>query len=329
MWYQVVPNTPNRLCGAPHTSGQSCWLLIQAGPPRLIELELRDLLAQRLVVVAGDGGADDLRLDLLDLEQIRREISGVLRHQQVVDDLAAIGLDQRLGRRRGRMAPHVVVRQQQPVLADRLHRVGDRGLREVRAVAVPHELDAAAVLARLARRRGIGIEEDGAMLVGDLGDRVGDARVQRADQDRAILARDEALGDARAGSRARFRVRRDPLDLAAEHAALGVPLVDDDADGAMLVLAAVAELAADVVGETELDRLLALRVGAIVMPTGRRRHRRRRATPSSGCPSGPYAVMGRAQFCCASSSSPPLRMAARLFDGGSLFGHRIIILSAM
>ena len=29
--YQVVPNTPNRLSGAPQMSGQSCWLEIQAG----------------------------------------------------------------------------------------------------------------------------------------------------------------------------------------------------------------------------------------------------------------------------------------------------------
>src|SRR5829696_2932770 len=63
----------------------------------------------------------------------------------------------------------------------------------------------------------------------------------------------------------RFGVGGDPLDLAAEHPALGVELLDRDLDAAQVVLARVAVLAAGVAGEPELDRL-SLRVGAIVRP---------------------------------------------------------------
>ena len=135
-------------------------VLLVVDPGRLVvELELRDLLAQRLDVVAADRGRDHVRLGLLDLQQIRGEVAGVLRHQQVVDDLAAGALDLRLGRRRGGVAPDIIVGQQQPVLADLLDRVLHRRLGEVGAVAVPHELDARAVLAGLARRRRIGVED--------------------------------------------------------------------------------------------------------------------------------------------------------------------------
>ena len=84
----------------------------------------------------------------------------------------------------------------------------DRSLREIGAVAVPDKLDARAILARLARRGRIRVEVNGAVFVGDLGDRVGDAGVERADQDQAVLAGDEALGDAAAGGRVRLGVRR-------------------------------------------------------------------------------------------------------------------------
>ncbi len=72
-------------------SGQSCWLLIQAG--LVLELQVGDLLAQRLDVVAADRRRDHVRLGLLHLQQIGGEVARVLRHQQVVDDLAAGLLD--------------------------------------------------------------------------------------------------------------------------------------------------------------------------------------------------------------------------------------------
>ncbi|MNC89736.1 hypothetical protein D3C83_57160 [compost metagenome] len=56
---------------------------------------MHHLLAQRLDVVAAHRRGDHLRLDLLDLEQVGREVPGILRHQQLLDDLAAIGLDER------------------------------------------------------------------------------------------------------------------------------------------------------------------------------------------------------------------------------------------
>ena len=159
-------------------------VLLVVDPGRLaavIELELSNLLAQRLVVVASHCSRHDVRLELLDLEQIRREVARILRHQQIVHDATAGRLNLALGRGGGGMAIDVVVRQQQPVLTDRAHGVLDRGLGEVRAVTIPHELDAAAVLSCLARGRGIGVEINGAVLVGDLRDGVGNARMQSAD----------------------------------------------------------------------------------------------------------------------------------------------------
>ena len=90
--------------------------------------------------------------------------------------------------------------------------------------------------------------------------------MQRADQDGAVLAGDEAFGDAAAGGRRRLGVRRDERDLAAEHAAFGVELVDRHLDAAEIILAAVAVLAAGIAGQAELDRLRALRPGVILFP---------------------------------------------------------------
>ena len=243
-------------------------VLLVVDPGRLaVELELRDLLAQRLDVVAADRGRHHVRLGLLDLQQIRGEVAGVLRHQQIVDDLAAGRPRPGLGRGRGGVAPDIVVGQQHPVLADRIDRVLHRRLGEIGAVAVPDEFDARAVFARLARRRGIGVQVDHAVFAGDLGDGVGDAGVHRADQDGAVFSGDEALGDAAAGGRRRFGVGRDPGDLAAEHAAFGVDLVDRHLDAAQIVLAAVAVLAAGIAGETKLDRLGgALRPNPVFLP---------------------------------------------------------------
>lgn len=77
----------------------------------------------------------------------------------------------------------------------------------------------------------------------------------------------KTLGDAAAGRGRRFGVGRDPGDLAPEHAAFGVDLVDGHLDSAQIVLPAVAVLAAGIAGETELDRLgRALRPNLILLP---------------------------------------------------------------
>jgi hypothetical protein len=162
--------------------------------------------------------------------------------------------------------PHIVVGEQKPPLADLVDRVLHGGLGEIGAVAVPHELHARAVLSRFARRGGIRVEIDGAVLGGDLRDGVGDAGMHRAEQKAALLLRDEALGHAGAGGRVGLGIGGDPLDLAAEHTALGVELVDGEPHAAHVVLAAVAVLAAGVAGETELDRLGALRPDTVVLP---------------------------------------------------------------
>src|SRR4029079_9585070 len=90
--------------------------------------------------------------------------------------------------------------------------------------------------------------------------------MQRADQDGAVLARDEAFGDAAAGGRRRLGVRGNEGDLAPQHAAFGVDLVDRHLDAAEIILAAVAVLAAGITGQAELDRLGALRPGVILPP---------------------------------------------------------------
>ena len=243
-------------------------VLLVVDPGRLaVELELGDLLAQRLDVVAADRGRHNIRLRLLDLQQIRREVTGVLRHQQIVHDLAAGAFDLRFRRSRRGVAPHVIVGEQHPVLADGIDGVLDRRLGEIGAVAVPDEFDARTVFAGLAGRRGVGVEVDHAVLGGDLGDGVGDAGMHRADQDGAVFPCDETLGDAAAGRRRRFGVGGDPGDLAPEHAAFGVGLVDRHLDAAQIVLAAVAILAAGVAGQAELDRLGgALRPDPILLP---------------------------------------------------------------
>ncbi|MGY2904220.1 hypothetical protein ACVWVY_003241 [Bradyrhizobium sp. URHC0002] len=75
------------------------------------------------------------------------------------------------------------------------------------------------------------------------------------------------LGDAAAGRRRGFGVGGDPGDLAPEHPAFGVGLVDRQLDAAQIVLAAVAVLAAGVAGQAELDRLGgALRPDPILLP---------------------------------------------------------------
>jgi hypothetical protein len=147
---------------------------------------------------------------------------------------------------------------------------------------------------RLARRGGIGIQVEGAVLVCDLRDGVRNSGMQCADEDRAVFARDEALGDARRDGRVRFGIGGDPFDLATEDAAFRVLLVDRHANGAVIVAPAVAELPAGIVGQAQLDRL-ALCVRMVVPPrpveaaeAGKRRRHGRHAnetTPREVIPS--------------------------------------------
>ena len=64
-----------------------------------------------------------------------------------------------------------------------------------------------------------------------------------------------------------FSVCRDPFDLAAEHTALGIELVDRHAHATQVVLAAVAVLPARIAGQADFDGLLgALRQNTHVLP---------------------------------------------------------------
>ena len=146
----------------------------------------------------------------------------------------------------GVVAPHVVVGHQHPVVAVDLHRVLDDRLREIAAVAVPHELGAVAVLSRLGRRTRVRVQVDDTVLLRHLRDRVGNTRMQRADQKRHVVARDHALGDARAGRRRGLGINVDCLDRPAEHAAFVVEFLDREHCAEPLVAAAGSVLTAGV-----------------------------------------------------------------------------------
>ena len=74
------------------------------------------------------------------------EITCSLRDQDLVEELAAVLLDQCLRGRRGVGAPDIVVGNQQPPGAVGADRVLDRSLRKVGPVPVLHELQPMAVL---------------------------------------------------------------------------------------------------------------------------------------------------------------------------------------
>ena len=134
---------------------------------------------------------------------------------------------------------------------------------------------------------------------------------------RAVLPGDEALGDAGAGGRRGFGVGRDPRDLAAEHAALGVDLVDRHPDAAQIVLAAVAVLAAGIAGEAELDRLGALRPDPVLLPGAEE-------TAGAADDAGHQAALQtRPDVRSHASSSLPLQLFVCLV---SCCGHRMNIL---
>jgi hypothetical protein len=69
-------------------------VLLVVHPRRgLVELELHDLLPQRLDVVAAHAVATTLGLICCSLEQVGAEVARVLRDHQLLDDPAAVGLD--------------------------------------------------------------------------------------------------------------------------------------------------------------------------------------------------------------------------------------------
>src|SRR5262249_15770231 len=69
-------------------------------------------------------------------------------------------------------------------------------------------------------------EEEHLLLAGELGDRKPDMGEERAGDDVYALASDELVGDADGIAWARAVVTRDHLELLAEHAALGVDVLD-------------------------------------------------------------------------------------------------------
>ena len=157
------------------------------------------------------------------------------------------------------MPPDIVVGQQRPFLAVEIHRALDGGLGEIRPVPVPDEFDAVTILAGFGRRAGIGVEIDDAVFLRDLADGVGDAGVDRADQEAALVAGDHPLGDPAARGGCRFGVEMAHLDLAAEHAALVVELGDGHRDAAPLAGARIGVLAARIRGDADADGLVACR----------------------------------------------------------------------
>ena len=64
-------------------------LVVDPGCLLFFELQRTDLLTQHLHVVAANGHGNDVGFCLLHFQQIGGEIARILRHQQIVDDLAA------------------------------------------------------------------------------------------------------------------------------------------------------------------------------------------------------------------------------------------------
>ncbi len=153
---QIEPVVPG---GAEHAEHRIGAEPVYVGPvllvvdPRhaFVKTGLNHLLPHRFLIVTADRGRDDIGLQLLQPQEVRREIARVLRHQDLPDDFSALRFDQLPCGFRRVVAPHVVVRQKHPVVAVDLHRVLDDRLREVAAVAVPYELGAMAVLPGLGR----------------------------------------------------------------------------------------------------------------------------------------------------------------------------------
>ena len=112
--------------------------------------------------------------------------------------------------------------------------------------------------------------------------------MEGADQERGLVARDHAFGDARAGGRRRLGVHVQRLDRPAQHAALLVELADREHRAEALHRRREAPYWPDGVhGEADHQRLLAARPAPTRgwSSTGRRRPWRRRPArwPAAGC----------------------------------------------
>ena len=166
------------------------------------------------------------------------------------------------------MPPDVVVGEKHPILATALDRVLDDRLCEVGAVAVPYELDAMAVLARLGGRAGVRIEIDAAVLLGDLRDGIRDTGVQPADEKGRFVARDHPLRHTRSGRRRGLRVHVQRFDPAAQHATLVVELLDGHHRAQSLFAPRCGVLSGRVHGQADDEWLLLrrLRPDAIGLP---------------------------------------------------------------
>ena len=177
-------------------------------------------------------------------------------------------VDQLAGGVRGVVAPDIVVGQQQELLPNGVDRVLDRRLGEIGAVAVPDELDPVAVLAALASARtswcsGRSTPYFCATWLIALATPELTAPIRKPHSSRVIMRSATRLPVAGV----RLGVEVDVLDLAAEHAAAGVGLLDRHHHAATVAGAGVGVLPARVRGDADADRLVG-RLGpdAVVLP---------------------------------------------------------------
>ena len=211
-------------------------------------------------LVAGEVGDDEVRLGRPDLQQQRREVGRVGRHQLVGGELATIGLHEALGDLAEIMAEGVVGGEREPLLAL------DQALRQQRAAGALHihrvlvlDMEHVAVAALAAQRIGIaaGVEEQLLVARRDLRDRQAGGRRDLADDTGDLVALEHALGLGRGGLRV-DRILLQQFELAAVDPAGGVDLLGGKIGGHDAIFAERAEEAGARRQVPEADRIRTL-----------------------------------------------------------------------
>ena len=213
-------------------------------------------------------------LDLLQLEQVGREVARVLRHQQLLDDLAAVGLDDARAwpwrccgptRSRWSAAPSCLPLALIAFLTMACEKLVPLPSQTnlTRWQSLPDSVGELELVLRKMQPYFCATCEM-ALATPEC-----TAPIRKA----ASLRRDHALGHARAGGRRGLGVHVDRLDAPAEHAALVVELLDGHHRAQALLAARCAVLARGVHGQADDQRLLlrGLGPGVVVRPRAEER----------------------------------------------------------
>ena len=210
-------------------------------------------------VGAGEGEEEHVGVGLVDGAEPRAEVLGVERRPRDADHVAAQLLEGRLELAAVRL-PHGVVGVED---VDALAHLVDDVLREPVGLHPRVGLVGEVVLVELGGPHELGARDrvpvDDLVLLGHVHHRQRGAAGHGPDEELDVVLEDQLLGLAHGGGGLGLVVLRDDLDLVAEHAALGVQLLDGELDRHRLVLSVAledADLGAEV---TDLDDLLRVR----------------------------------------------------------------------